>query len=65
MDDFRNARINFNQYDFITPEEREKYLALPSTVEIRDREVDVDYDIDKRGGESIPVARLRLPKLTR
>ncbi|HVD62415.1 MAG TPA: DEAD/DEAH box helicase [Gemmatimonadaceae bacterium] len=62
MDDFRNARINFNQYDFITPEEREKYLALPSTVEIRDREVDVDYDIDKRGGESIPVARLRLPE---
>jgi hypothetical protein len=62
MDDFRNARINFNQYDFITPEEREKYLALPSTVEIRDREVDIDYDIDKRGSELIPVARLRLPE---
>ncbi|HUQ20654.1 MAG TPA: DEAD/DEAH box helicase [Gemmatimonadaceae bacterium] len=62
MDEFRNARIKFNQNDFITQEERDRYLALPSTVEIRDREVDIDYDIDKRGTELIPVARLRLPE---
>jgi hypothetical protein len=62
MDDFRNLRIRLNADEFVSPEERERYLELPSTVDIRDREIDIDYDVEDRNGERVGVARLRLPE---
>ena len=62
MDEFRNARLKLNPDEIVPPEVRELYLALPSTTEIRDREVDIDYDVEERDGEKNPVARLRMPE---
>lgn len=62
MDDFRNARFRLRREDFVAPEVSERFAALPSTVEIRDREIDIDYDVEERDGQRTGVARLRLPE---
>jgi hypothetical protein len=62
MDDFRNARFRLRREDFVPAEVAERFETLPSTVEIRDREIDVDYDVEEKNGERIGVARLRLPE---
>lgn len=62
MDDFRSTRLRLDPDEFVSPEVRARYLALPSTVAIRDREIDIDYDVEERNGERVGVARLRLPE---
>ena len=62
LDEFRNARLVLDRDTFVPREVREKYAALPSTVEIRNREIDIDYDVEERDGQHIGVARLRLPE---
>jgi ATP-dependent helicase HrpA len=62
IDDFRNTRLDIDPDEFVSREVRERYAALPSTVEIRDREIDIDYDIEDRDGHREAVARLRLPE---
>ena len=47
---------------FVPAEIQERLDALPSQVTIRDREVDIDYDVEDRNGERRGVARLRLPE---
>jgi uncharacterized membrane protein YgcG len=42
--------------------EREKYDTLPTKVEVRDREVEIDYDVEEENGRPVGVARLRLPE---
>lgn len=41
---------------------REEYARLPGTVLIREREIDIDYDVEEGGDALIAVARLRLPE---
>ena len=42
---------------------RERYLALPDAVTIRDREVEIQYDVEELpDGTTRGVARLRLPE---
>ncbi len=62
MDEFRNARFVLDPDVLVPGEIRRRYAALPSTAEIRDREIDIDYDVEERDGERIGVARLRLPE---
>ncbi|MEO7501208.1 MAG: DEAD/DEAH box helicase, partial [Gemmatimonadaceae bacterium] len=62
MDEFRNARFPLRRDEFVPADVIERFAALPSTVEIRDREIDIDYDVEERDGERIGVARLRLPE---
>jgi hypothetical protein len=62
MDEFRNARFPLRRDEFVPEDVIERFAALPSTVEIRDREIDIDYDVEERDGERIGVARLRLPE---
>ena len=62
MDEFRNARLALNPDEIVSREVRAKYAALPSSVEIRDREIDIDYDVEERDGQRLGVARLRLPE---
>jgi hypothetical protein len=62
MNDFRNLKLRLDPEEFIPIDERERYLALPATVEVRDREIDIDYDVEDRDGQRTAVARLRLPE---
>jgi len=60
--EFRNARLTLDADEFVPREVRETYASLPSTAIIRDREVDIDYDVEDSNGTLEGVARLRLPE---
>jgi ATP-dependent helicase HrpA len=62
MDEFRAARLVVDKTGFIPREVRERIQNLPTHVQIRDREVEIDYDVEERDGERRGVARLRLPE---
>ncbi|MGK2960643.1 MAG: DEAD/DEAH box helicase [Gemmatimonadaceae bacterium] len=62
MNDFRNARLTLDRDSIVPADVREKYADLPETVLIREREVDVEYDVEDKGGELTAIARLRLPE---
>ncbi len=59
LDEFRAADLELDVRSSIPRDERERLLALPDFVMIRDREVLIDYDIDAQLGA---VARLRVPE---
>jgi hypothetical protein len=42
--------------------ERAKYDHLPSRVSVRDRDVEIDYDVEEVDGAPVGVARLQLPE---
>jgi ATP-dependent helicase HrpA len=60
--EFRNARLKFDPDQFVPGEIRERYQSLPSTAIIREREVDIDYDVEEGDDGKVGVARLRLPE---
>jgi hypothetical protein len=62
MDDFRAARLTIDLNQFVSREMRQQLEHLPDHVLIRDREVDIDYDVEENRGERIGIARLRLPE---
>ena len=62
MDEFRSARLRVDRDSFVPRELQESLDSLPDQVMIRDREVEVDYDVEERDGERQGVARLRLPE---
>ena len=62
MDDFRGARLTIEFNRFVPREVRERLDELPNSVLIRDRDVDIDYDVEERDGTRQGVARLRLPE---
>jgi hypothetical protein len=62
MEDFRAARLTIDPNQFVSREIRQKLERLPDHVLIRDREVEIDYDVEEKDGERIGVARLRLPE---
>lgn len=62
MNDFRNARLTLDRDAVVPREVRARFAGLPETVLIRDREVDIEYDVEDRAGSLTGVARLRLPE---
>jgi ATP-dependent helicase HrpA len=62
MDDFKSAPLAVERERFVPREIREKLDRLPSYVTVRDRDVEIDYDVEERDGERLGVARLRLPE---
>jgi ATP-dependent helicase HrpA len=62
MDEFRSARLSIDTNGFVPSDVREQLDRLPRQVAIRDREIDIDYDVEERDGERRGVARLRLPE---
>ena len=65
MEAFRAAPLKLDLWPLVSPEDRERLLALPSAVEIRGKWIDVDYDLESPAGDdgpALPVARLRLPE---
>ncbi|MFL5528452.1 MAG: DEAD/DEAH box helicase [Gemmatimonadaceae bacterium] len=62
MDDFRSARLVVDREKFVPRDVRDRLDRLPNQIIIRDRDVDIDYDVEERDGERRGVARLRLPE---
>ena len=62
LSDFRHARVDFDADAIVPREERERYAELPDTVEIRGKEVEIQYDVEENESGVVGVARLRLPE---
>src|SRR5688572_2648158 len=62
MEEFRNARFTLERDEIVPREVRERFASLPETVLIREREVDIEYDVEDKDGAPFGVARLRLPE---
>src|SRR4029079_5275550 len=62
MTDFRNGRFVLDPDEIVPREVRDRYADLPETAVIRDREIDIEYDVEDKDGELTGVARLRLPE---
>jgi ATP-dependent helicase HrpA len=62
MDDFRSATLAVDVGKFVPLDVRDRLERLPNHVTIRDREVEIDYDVEDRDGKRRGVARLRLPE---
>jgi HrpA-like RNA helicase len=62
MRDFRHARVTFDADAFVPSAVRERYALLPSSVPVRDREVEIHYDVEESPEGNVGVARLRLPE---
>jgi ATP-dependent helicase HrpA len=60
---WRAARPVLDLSALVAPDERARLLALPGAVEIRDRPVPIDYDVEAgEDGTLLGVARLRIPE---
>ena len=62
MSEFKSARLTVGRDEFVPPEVRERIARLPRHATVRDREVEIDYDVEEHGGTRQGVARLRLPE---
>ena len=62
IDEFRRAPLELDLASLVSEADRERYGALPDAVLVRDREVEIDYDVEETGGRTTGVARLRLPE---
>ncbi|HVE80410.1 MAG TPA: DEAD/DEAH box helicase, partial [Gemmatimonadaceae bacterium] len=60
---FRAARFTVDADALVPAADRARWLALPDTVTLRDREVEIQYDVEEGAdGKPMGVARLRLPE---
>jgi ATP-dependent helicase HrpA len=59
LEAFRAADLAIDPDAIVAPEVRGRFLALPSSVTVRDREVEIGYDVEEGTGA---VARLRVPE---
>lgn len=62
MEEFKQAHLGIDRERFIPRDVRERIARLPDSVPIRDREIEIDYDVEERDGARLGVARLRLPE---
>jgi ATP-dependent helicase HrpA len=62
LDDFKAAPLRLDLESLIEPGAREQYATLPDSVPIRDKEVEIAYEVEEEDGERRGVARLRLPE---
>jgi ATP-dependent helicase HrpA len=64
LTEFKSADLDLaTDLEQLSPRaERAKYDALPTRTSVRDREVEIDYDVEESDGRTIGVAKLRLPE---
>jgi hypothetical protein len=63
MDEFHARPLELDLAALVPPEAREAFLALPGAVSIRDREVDLRYEVEQdEAGKQTGVVRLQLPE---
>lgn len=58
-EEFRAADLAIDPDVIVPPEVRARFMALPSSVNVRDRDVEIAYDVEEGVGG---VARLRIPE---
>jgi hypothetical protein len=60
---WRASRLDVDFGVLVSREERDRWMSLPGAVEIRDRAVPIEYDVETdESGRTAGVARLRLPE---
>ena len=62
LNDFKAAPLRLDLESLVDPGARERYAELPDTVSIRDKEMEIGYEVEEGNGERRGVARLRLPE---
>ena len=63
MTDFRRVHLDVDADRIVPRAVRERYAALPSTVSVRGRELEIHYDVEEgENGAPLGVARLRIPE---
>ncbi len=62
MEEFKAARLSVDHERFVPREIRESIARLPDYATVRDREVEIDYDVEEEDGVRRGVARLRIPE---
>ncbi len=62
IQEWRAARALLEPDDFVPRSERVRLQSLPGAVEIRDRTVTVDYEVEETATDVTGVARLRIPE---
>jgi ATP-dependent helicase HrpA len=63
MRDLERARFDLDFTGWVSAEVRDRLAALPDVTEIRDKRVEIEYDVEEvTPGERVGVARLRLPE---
>lgn len=65
--EYRGAPLRLPRTGWVSPEERERLLALPGHLDLRNKPVGIEYDVEEGGGEdgrpaTVGVARLVLPE---
>lgn len=65
--EYRGAPLRLPLTGWVSPGERERLLALPGHLDLRDKPVGIEYDVEEGGGEdgrpaTVGVARLVLPE---
>src|SRR5581483_5010837 len=60
--DFRRASLVVDADAFVPRELRDRLRALPGTTRVRDRDVEIHYEVEDTPEGSRGVARLRLPE---
>src|SRR5258708_36962706 len=60
--DFRHTRVDIDADAIVPREVRERYAALPSLIEVRGKQVEIQYYVEDTDHGPIGVARLRLPE---
>ncbi|MDB4878406.1 MAG: helicase, family [Gemmatimonadetes bacterium] len=60
--EFRHTPVYVNADDVVPREVRERYASLPSSVELRGKDVEIHYDVEESPEGNTGVARLRLPE---
>jgi hypothetical protein len=58
----RTMPMLIDRRDFVSHEQVAEARAMPGAVEIRDRTVPMDYDVEEHDGRLVPVVRLRVPE---
>jgi ATP-dependent helicase HrpA len=64
VEEFRRKRLYVDADGLVSPAVRAKYASLPTTVSIRGRDAEINYEVEERDGGPIGVARLKLPEKT-
>ena len=62
MSEFRQAHLEVRVKDFVSTAQRKKLRDLPLQVLVRERPVEIEYDVEESEGGAVGVARLRLPE---
>ena len=62
LEEFRDANLGVKTNDFVPKGLRAQLWNLPAHVWVRDREVEIDYDVEENETGKLGVARLRLPE---